>query len=241
MLKTEEDLVFSCIPLVRKLASRYRNLGQPLEDLIQAGNLGLVKAAQRFEDNRGCNFSSFAGIAIIGEIKNYFRDYGLPVRMPIQLQIDKRLVDKTFDYLVQTLGRDPTNLEAIQETNLSAEAVEQALGLYRIGDPLSLDLEYETFGGDISTLMDTLGSKDNEIDSVPNILDLQDSLCLLDSQEKEVIYLLYQKGLTQAEASGCIGKSQMEVSRRYRRALSKLKETMSSDTLDCGVVIEMGV
>ena len=229
-----ESLVVDHMSLVRRLASKFRYSGEPLEDLIQVGNLGLVKAAQKFDQARGTPFTSFAIPVIVGEIKNYFRDHGWSVKLPRKLQTNKRMVDRAADVLAQTLGRSPTVPEIAQITGISIEEVNQTFELDRMGKPMSLDLEFETGdGGDNTTLMDYLGSVDPEIESLAGVLDLTNSIGCLDQREKRTLYLRYHHGLSQSETAALMGISQMQVSRLQRGALAKLKGVLQGLPVAC--------
>ena len=230
-----ENLVVGHMALVRRLAGKFRYSGEPVEDLIQIGNLGLVKAAQKFDEDRGSSFAAFAIPVIVGEIKNYFRDHGWSVKLPRKLQTHKRLVTKAADTLTQTQGRAPNIAEIAQATGISVEEVNQTFELEGMGKPLSLDLEYEQGdGGDATTLMDFLGSVDPEIENLAAVLDLTESVERLNSQEKRVLCLRYLNGLSQTDAAARMGVSQMQVSRLQRSALAKLRDALQGqDPMVC--------
>lgn len=227
-----ESLVVSHMSLVRRLAAKFRYSGEPLEDLIQVGNLGLVKAARKFDADRGTSFASFAVPVIMGEIKNYFRDHGWSVKLPRKLQTHKRLVNKAADILTQNLGRSPTMSELAQVTGISVEEVHQTFELDALGRPMSLDLEYEPGeGGDNTTLMDYIGSVDPEIENRADVLDLSRSIGGLNQQEKKTLYLRYHNGLSQSETAALMGVSQMQVSRLQRNALAKLRDALQGQAI----------
>lgn len=227
-----ERLVVGHMSLVRRLAVKFRYSGEPLEDLIQVGNLGLVKAAQKFDLDRGTSFPSFAVPVIVGEIKNYFRDHGWSMRLPRKLQTHKRVVTRTADVLTQTLGRSPTVSEIAQVTGISVDQVHQTFELDGVGKPMSLDLEYEPGeGGDSTTLMDYLGSVDPDIENLADILDLTNSIGGLDQQEKQTLYLRFHNGLSQSETAVLLGVSQMQVSRLQRNALGKLRDALQGQSI----------
>ena len=233
-ISRRERLVVGHMPLVRRLAAKFRHSGEPLEDLIQVGNLGLVKAAQKFDVDRGTTFASFAVPVIVGEIKNYFRDHGWSVKIPRKLQTHKRVVTKAADILTQNLGRSPTVAEIAQLTGISLEEVHQTFELDGMGKPMSLDLEYEPGeGGDNTTLMDYLGSVDPDIENLADVLDLTNHIGSLNQQEKMTLYLRYHNGLSQSEAAALMGVSQMQVSRLQRNALGKLRDTLQGQAVTC--------
>ncbi len=223
----QERLIIGHMALVRRLAAKFRYSGEPLEDLVQVGNLGLVKAAQKFDEDRGTPFAAFAVPVIVGEIKNYFRDHGWSVKLPRKLQTNKRTVDQAADVLIQNLGRSPTVMEIAESTGLSVEEVNQTFELDGFGKPASLDLEYQQGdGGDSATLMDFLGSVDPAMENLAEVLDLTASIDCLSHQEKRIMYLRYHSGLSQSETAALMKVSQMQVSRLQRGALSKLKAAL---------------
>lgn len=233
-LSVQDNLIIGHMALVRRLAAKFRYSGEPLEDLIQVGNLGLVKAAQKFDGGRGTPFAAFAVPVIVGEIKNYFRDHGWSVKLPRKLQTNKRAVDKAADGLTQNLGRSPTVMEIAQVTGISVEEVNQTFELDGLGKPASLDLEYQRGdGGDSTTLMDFLGSVDPAMENLAEVLDLTASIDCLTLQEKRTMYLRYHSGLSQSETAARMKVSQMQVSRIQRGALSKLRAALQGLPIAC--------
>lgn len=233
-ISRRESLVVNHMSLVRRLASKFRYSGEPLEDLIQVGNLGLVKAAQKYDEARGTSFSSFAAPVVVGEIKNYFRDHGWSVKVPRKLQTHKRMVGRTADVLAQTLGRSPTVPEIAQTTGISIEEVNQTFELDGLGKPMSLDMEFDSGeGGNNTTLMDYLGSADPEIVGLADVLDLTTSIHGLNQQEKGTLYLRYHNGLSQSETAVHMGVSQMQVSRLQCSALAKLRGALQGLPIAC--------
>lgn len=233
-ISRREELVVGHMALVRRLAAKFRYSGEPLEDLIQVGNMGLVKAAHKFDQERGTTFTSFAIPVIVGEIKNHFRDLGWSVKLPRKLQTHKRAVDRAADVLTQNLGRSPTVEEIARTTGLSAVEVTQTFELDGLGKPMSLDLEYDQgAGGDDTTLMDYLGSVDPEIKNLADVLDLTASMDCLSKQEKKTLYLRYHEGLSQSESAARMGVSQMQISRLQRNALAKLRDLLQAPPPAC--------
>jgi len=228
----QESLIVGYMALVRRLAAKFRYSGEPLEDLIQVGNLGLVKAAQKFDEDRGTPFAAFAVPVIVGEIKNYFRDHGWSVKLPRKLQTNKRAVDKAADSLTQNLGRSPTIPEIARFTGISVEEVNQTFELDGVGRPMSLDLEYQQgAGGDNTSLLDYLGSLDPAMENLADVLDLTTSIDCLSRQEKKTMYLRYRNGYSQSETAALMGVSQMQVSRLQRGALAKLRKALQERPL----------
>ena len=221
-------LVIDHLPLVHRLCRRFRSSGEPLEDLVQVGNLGLVKAAEKYDAGRGTAFAAFAVPVIVGEIKNYFRDHGWSVRIPRKLQKQKILVDKTADQLVQSLGRSPTVQEIAGATELTDEQVYDTFEVAMCGKPLSLDTEHLNASNDSTTLLDYLGSEDPQFDRVDDRLRLTSSLHQLAPRERAIIDLRFYSGLSQTQIAQRLGISQMHVSRLQRAALSKLRVSLEA-------------
>ena len=222
-----DRLVVQYLPLVRRLCRKFANLGEPLEDLVQVGAIGLLKAIQKFDPERGNSLTAFAVPVVVGEIKNYFRDHGWAVKMPRKLQRQKLAVDRTVDALSQSLGRTPTIDEIARAADLSPEQVYEALEVERVGRPLSLDAEYERDDGeDTSRILDYLGQVDSDLENVAVRLDLQSAFSGVGPREQKIIYLKFCTGLSQTAIAARLGISQMHVSRLQRNALSKLKTNL---------------
>jgi len=224
--EARDSLVEQHLPLVRRLARRFRNSGEPLEDLIQVGSVGLLKAFQKFEPQRGNSFAAFAIPVIIGEIKNYLRDHGWAVKIPRKLQRQKAIVEKFVESLTQTLGRPPDIQEIVDATGFSDEEVYDSFELGRNGRPLSLDAEYPKNGADEPSLLDYLGTLDPDLERLADKMDIAQGLSHLGQREKDVILMKFYGGLTQTTIAERLGISQMHVSRLQRAALKKLKQAM---------------
>ena len=223
-----ERLVTVYLPLIRRVCRRFANLGEPLEDLIQVGAIGLLKAIRKFDPERGNSLAAFAIPVVIGEVKNYFRDHGWSVKMPRKLQRNKLAVDRAKESLTQTLGRTPTVAEIGEAAGLSPEQVHESFEVERFGRPLSLDAEYDRENGeDSSSILDYLGQVDPDLESLADELDLKEALLSVDPREQEIIYLKFYSGLSQTAIAARLGISQMHVSRLQRHALSKRKEELT--------------
>ena len=200
-----------------------------MEDLVQVGSVGLLKAAAKFDPELGTNFAAYATPVIVGEIKNYFRDHGWAVKIPRKLQSQKLAVGTAVDILNQDLGRSPTIQEIGEATGFSEDEVYETFGVTALGRPVSLDAEYDSSEGDDTfTVLDYLGSVDPELEALPNRLDLARALGYLDEREKAIIYMYYYKGLSQTETAKKLALSQMHVSRLQRGALGKLEQTLTA-------------
>ena len=228
-----ERLVLDYLPLVRRLCRRFYRSGEPLDDLMQVGTIGLLKAINKFDPELGTKFVSYAIPVIVGEIKNYFRDHGWSVKLPRKLQRQKLAVDRAVVVLTQKLGHIPTAPEIAQTTGFSVEEVYETFELERCGKPLSLDAQYEgNDSEDVSTILDYLGDRDPDMEALADKLDLEAALGGLDSREHAIIYWKFYSGLTQSAISQRLGISQMHVSRLQRNALTKLKLTLLDQSAD---------
>jgi RNA polymerase sigma-B factor len=209
---------------VRRLCWRFRQIGEPLEDLVQVGSVGLLKAIDKFDTERGVSFTTYAVPVIVGEIKNYLRDHGWAVKIPRKLQTHRLAVQRAVEGLGQNLGRWPTVEEIAQVTKLTHEEVYDTFELATQGSPLSLDREYPGNGSkETYKLADTIGYDDPEFDRLSDHIDLANTLSCLNKREKIIIHWKFYADLSQAEIARRLGISQMHVSRLQREALSKLR------------------
>ena len=223
-----EHLVIKHLGLVRRLCARFRNSGEPMEDLVQVGSVGLLKAAYKYNPELGNSFAAYAIPVIIGEIKNYFRDHGWAVKIPRKLQRQKLAVGRAVDILNQSLSRAPTVQEIAEAVGFSEDEVYQTFEVELYGKPVSLDTEYDSGESDtISTVLDYVGKVDPELEALPNRLDLDRALGYLDEREQAIIYMYYYKGLSQTEIAKRLALSQMHVSRIQRGALGKLGQKLA--------------
>ena len=228
-----DRLVLDHLPLVRRLCRRFVHSGEPLDDLMQVGTIGLLKAIRKFDPERGNKFISFAIPVIVGEIKNYFRDHGWAVKLPRKLQRQKLAVDRAVIALTQSLGRAPTVSDIAQATGFSHEEVFETFEVERYGRPLSLDAQYDGDDSeDASTILDYLGDEDPEMEALAERLDLKTALGSVDAREQAIIYLKFYSGLSQSAIAQRLGISQMHVSRLQRHALGKLKLSLLDEIAD---------
>ena len=230
-IETRDLLLAEYLPLVRRVCRRFGHLGEPLDDLVQVGTIGLLKAINKFDIAKGNSLVAFAVPVIVGEIKNYFRDHGWAVKMPRKLQRQKLTVDRTVESLTQTLGRTPTVIEIGLATGFSVDQVYETLELERFGRPLSLNAEYDRDDSeDSSSILDYLGEEDPDLENLADCIDLESALQVVDARERAIIYLKFYSGLSQTAIAARLGISQMHVSRLQRNALSKLKGSLLNGT-----------
>ena len=226
-----DRLVAEYLPLVRRVCRRFGYLGEPLEDLVQVGTMGLIKAIDKFDPAKGNSLLAFAVPVMVGEIKNYFRDHGWAVKIPRKIQRQKLAVDRTIESLTQTLGRTPTVPAIGQATGYSEQQVYESFEVERFGRPLSLDAEYQRDDSeDSSSILDYVGLPDPELETLAENIDLSSALGCVDPRERAIIFLKFHSGLSQTAIAARLGISQMHVSRLQRNALSKLKSRLLNGT-----------
>jgi RNA polymerase sigma-B factor len=227
-LEAREKLIEQYLPLVRSLARRYSYRGEQLEDLVQVGCIGLIKAIDRFDIDRGVELTTYATPNIIGEIKRHFRDKGWSVRVPRGLQeLNVRLSHLVEDLTVQ-LERSPTIAELAKAAGVEEEEVLEALESGQAYATLSLS----TGGGgsdDGSDLdpLESLGELEHEYEVSEDRAVLAPGLRALDDRERRILHLRFFEGLTQSQIAQQVGISQMHVSRLIRRALEKIRDEIA--------------
>jgi RNA polymerase sigma-B factor len=208
------------LPLARHLSNRYANRGEPRDDLQQVAMVGLIKAVDRFEADRGVDFAGFAIPTIMGELKRYFRDKTWSVRVPRRLQELRLAITGANNTLSHTLGRSPTVADIAQHLDISEDEVIEGLEGARAYNSTSLSTPVSENG---SELGDTLGGMDAGFEEAEMRVALGPALSALDEREQKIITLRFYGNLTQTQIAEQIGISQMHVSRLLTRALAKLR------------------
>jgi RNA polymerase sigma-B factor len=224
-LSAREQLIERYLSLVRSLARRYAYRGEQLEDLVQIGSIGLIKAIDRFDINRGVELTTYATPNIIGEIKRHFRDKGWSVRVPRGLQELNVKLSRLVEDLTVQLGRSPTIPELAKASGSEEELVLEALESGRAYSSVSLSTGFG--GGDDEDELDpleTLGTEEPGYRLSEEWAVLEPGLRVLDDREKMILHLRFFDGLTQSQIAQQVGISQMHVSRLIRRALEKIRE-----------------
>ena len=225
-LHHREKLVDQYIGLVEFLARRFRNRGEPLEDLVQVGTIGLLKAIDRFDLDREVEFSTYATPTVVGELKRHFRDKGWAVRVPRRLQELHLELTKTVNRLGQELGRSPTVAEIAAAAGTSEEAVLEGLEIAQAYNFTSLDAPIDADDGGSTTFADQLGSEDEQLENLEYRASLAPEMEKLPERERRILYLRFFKGMTQSEIAGRLGISQMHVSRLLNRTLMRLRDAL---------------
>ena len=219
------------LPLVEYLARRFRDRGEPLDDLVQVGSVGLLKAIDRFDLDRGVEFSTYATPTIVGELKRYFRDKGWAVRVPRRLQELSLRLNKLVAQLTQDLGRSPTVPELAKAAQVSEEEVLEALESGQAYSTTSLDAPSGE-DDDAPMRLDRIGEEDMAIENLEYFASLAPLISELGDRERKILYLRFFKGLTQSAIAEQVGISQMHVSRLLTRILEFLRSGMEEDPQD---------
>jgi RNA polymerase sigma-B factor len=230
-LQAREQLIEQYMSLVRSLARRYSYRGEQLEDLVQIGAIGLIKAIDRFDLDRGVELTTYATPNIIGEIKRHFRDKGWSVRVPRGLQELNVQLSRLIEQLTVQLGRSPTIAELAKAAGVTEEEVLEALESGRAYSSLSLssggsgDEE-----GDLDPL-ESIGTEEHAYEVSEDRAVLEPGFRALDERERKILHLRFFEGLTQSQIAAQVGISQMHVSRLIRRSLEKIREEIAADEL----------
>jgi RNA polymerase sigma-B factor len=223
-----EELVERFLPYARDLALRYRYTDEPVDDLLQIASIGLLKAIDRYEPERGSKFTSYAAPTILGELKRHFRDRGWALRVPRELQERVLAVSRARELLSKRLGRTPTVKEVAAELGCTSEQVLEASEAARAYQAASLDVPASRDEPDSATFVETIGSEDAELELVASRDALASEWSALPEIEQEVVRLRFVEGLTQREIGERVGYSQMHVSRILRRALNRLEAAIAA-------------
>lgn len=222
-LEAREQLIEQYLPLVRSLARRYGNRGEPIEDLVQVGSIGLIKAIDRFDVDRGVELTTYATPNIIGEIKRHFRDKGWSIRVPRGLQELNVRLSQLLERLTVELERSPTIPELAEAAGVSEEEVLEALESGQAYTTVSLSAPPGAGGEAEVDPLESLGELEHQYSVSEDRAVLAPGLDVLDERERRIIHLRFWEGLTQSQIAAQIGISQMHVSRLIRRALEKVR------------------
>ena len=216
------DLIERYMPLARSLALRYRRASEPLDDLIQVASVGLVKAVDRWDPERGLAFSSYAVPTILGELRRYFRDSTWDVRPARDLQELCLSVEEAREKLWAELGRSPTVADIAGRLERQPEEIVEALQATEGRSVRSLDAPVHDEENDSASAGDLIGSDDLEFERVEAGVTLERLTGILDERAQEILRLRFQEDLLQSEIADRVGCSQMHVSRIIRSSLEKL-------------------
>jgi RNA polymerase sigma-B factor len=228
--RIRDQLVELHLPLVEHLARRFAGRGEPLDDLVQVGTIGLIKSVDRFDVERGVEFSTYATPTVVGEIKRHFRDKGWAVRVPRRLQELRLALSAATEELAHTLGRAPTVAELAVRLGVSEEDVLEGLESANAYSTVSLDAGSDTEDGP-AAMLETIGIEDEALEGVEYRESLRPLLAKLPPRERRILLLRFFRNMTQSQIAEEIGISQMHVSRLLARTLAELREGLLTSDL----------
>ncbi|MBW1600000.1 RNA polymerase sigma factor SigF [Streptomyces sp. JJ38] len=224
-----DTLIELNLPLVRYAAARFRSRNEPMEDIVQVGTIGLIKAIDRFDSERGVEFPTFAMPTVVGEIKRFFRDTSWSVRVPRRLQELRLALTKASDELSQQLDRSPTVAELASCLGVSEEDVVDGLAVGNAYTASSLDSPALEEDGGEGSLADRLGYEDAALEGVEYRESLKPLLARLPARERQIIMLRFFGNMTQSQIGEEVGISQMHVSRLLTRTLAQLRDGLIAE------------
>ncbi|WP_165984224.1 RNA polymerase sigma factor SigF [Streptomyces sp. YIM 98790] len=224
-----DTLIELNLPLVRYAAARFRSRNEPMEDIVQVGTIGLIKAIDRFDCERGVEFPTFAMPTVVGEIKRFFRDTSWSVRVPRRLQELRLALTKASDELSQRLDRSPTVAELAACLGVSEDEVVDGLAVGNAYTASSLDSPTPEEEGGEGSLADRLGYEDGALEGVEYRESLKPLLARLPARERRIIMLRFFGNMTQSQIGEEVGISQMHVSRLLTRTLAQLREGLTAE------------
>ncbi len=226
-----EQLVLAHVGFVRYLALRFANRGEPVEDLIQVGLVGLLKAVDRFDAQRGVEFSTFALPTIVGELKRHFRDKGWALHVPRRLQQLNLAISSASETLTNELGRSPSVEDIAARLGSTPEEILEAQEVGYAYAPRSLDADHSADDESGSrSLLERIGEDDKALEQIEDAEGVKRACATLDPRERVVIYLRYFKDQSQVEIARRLNVSQMSISRLQQRAVAKLRAALFGKT-----------
>jgi RNA polymerase sigma-B factor len=223
----KEELTHRFLPLARSLALRYRGASEQLEDLIQVASLGLIKALDGFDPERGRSFIAYAAPTILGELRRHFRDRVWELRLPRGLQERTMAVSNAAQKLSEELGRTPTAAQIAEQLDITTDEVAEALQAEEARRTLSLDVPRSRDDAESAPMVESVGSEEKGFDRVEAQLAAEGAP--LDDRERTVLRLRFEEDLNQYEIGRRLGVSQMQVSRIMRKALRTLLATVQGE------------
>lgn len=233
-MDAREKLVMSHLNLVRFIANKFKNRGEPIDDLIQVGYLGLLKAIDRFDPSRGLEFTTFATPTIMGEIKRHFRDKGWSVRVPRRLQELSAKVNQATDTLTSQLQRSPTIAEIADYLDATVDEVLEAMESSSAYSSVSLEAPSGADDDDTPSVIDRYATGDSDLAFTDDRIIIEEALASFSPRERDVIEMRFLKGMTQIEIAEKLGISQVQVSRLLRRTLKKIQDKIDPEGVMTG-------
>jgi RNA polymerase sigma-B factor len=229
--RIREQLVNAYHDFVYFLARKFQNRGEPLDDIVQVGYLGLIKAIERFDPDLGYEFTTFATLTVAGEIKRHFRDKGTAIRFPRRLQELHQSVLRVNEQMKNELGREPTVAELAERLGVTPDDVTEAMEIGPAYVPLSLDQPVASSDGqDSRSVSEQIGSPDPELDRVEMRDVLDRAMEHLTPRERAIMAMRFYEQMSQSEIARRLGISQMHVSRLQRAALEQLRKYVPQET-----------
>jgi RNA polymerase sigma-B factor len=221
-----DEIVTMHLPLAGFLARRFRDRGESVEDLTQVATIGLLKAVDRFELDRGVEFSTFATPTMVGEIKRHFRDKGWAIRVPRRLQELRLAITRATAELSQRTGRSPTVAELAAHLGVPEEDVLEGLESAQAYATISLDATVGDSGEDGSTLVESLGGDDAALAEVEARATVHPLLAGLPARERRIVEMRFYQNMTQSQIAEQVGVSQMHVSRLLAKSLAQMRTSL---------------
>ncbi len=229
--RIREQLVNAYHDFVYFLARKFQNRGEPLDDIVQVGYLGLIKAIERFDPDLGFEFTTFATLTVAGEIKRHFRDKGTAIRFPRRLQELHQSVVRVNEQMKNELGREPTVAELADRLAVTPDDVTEAMEIGPAYVPLSLDQPIASGDGESSrSVSEQIGGADPELDRVEMRDVLDRAMEHLTPRERAIMAMRFYEQMSQSEIARRLGISQMHVSRLQRAALEQLRKYVPQES-----------
>jgi RNA polymerase sigma-B factor len=229
--RIREQLVAAYHDFVYFLARKFQNRGEPLDDIVQVGYLGLIKAIERFDPDLGYEFTTFATLTVAGEIKRHFRDKGTAIRFPRRLQELHQSAVRVNEQMKNELGREPTVAELAERLGVAPEDVTEAMEMGPAQTPLSLDQTLGSADGEAGReLAEQIGGEDPELDRVEMRDILNRAMEHLTPRERAIMAMRFYEQMSQSEIARRLGISQMHVSRLQRAALEQLRKYVPQES-----------
>ncbi len=226
--RTRDRLIELYLPLAEYLARRFRNRGEPLDDLIQVATIGLIKSVDGYDVGRGVEFTSYAIPTMVGELKRHFRDKGWSIRVPRRLQELKLEITKATGVLTQKLGRSPTVADLSQHLGVSEEDIIAGIDSANAYSAMSL---HTPVTGEEGTpeVLDLMGDVDPALEGVDDRESLRPLIAKLAKREQKILAMRFFGNMTQSQIATEIGISQMHVSRLLARSLAQLRQGLLTE------------
>jgi RNA polymerase sigma-B factor len=225
-----ERALVELMPLVRALASRYAGRGEPMEDLVQVGSIGLIKAVDRFDVDRGVEFASYAVPTIVGEIRRHFRDKAWAMHVPRRLKELSLRLSRVLDQLTTELGRSPTIAELAEAAGVDEEDAIDAIDSMNAYSTRSLQAPLDDRSDD--SLAERLGTDESGYAEVEDGTLVASGLDALDERERRIVEMRFFDEMTQSQIASEIGISQMHVSRLLRKSLAVMRGRIEEAAAD---------